>query len=253
MVAGRLLALLALPRLLRALQFPQRHLPTPLPFCSHEPVVRIGLLVLAFHQSRLIAQSLAVLLSGTPELLVFARERRQDSVVHVPLRGGQCLEEQADDPFVDRIRSDPRADRGPRELMQRVADVRWRSWVLHGHRVAGFPAVNPPVQQRLPRPRHPAVLLPLVRAGVVADHGPNSLVRDVVDDPLRQGVRESRPDLLGLRQGGAPSGTRQRNARIAARAPLVPGVRVGLARLVEATGMRSRIGSRSATSTEGGL
>jgi hypothetical protein len=69
-------------------------------------------------------------------------------------------------------------------------------------------------------------------------------VRDVVDDLLLQGVREPRPDLLGLRHGGVISWTRERNSRIVSRVHFVREVPILLAKLVERTGMRNRIVSR---------
>ena len=69
--------------------------------------------------------------------------------------------------------------------------------------------------------------------------------RDVVDRLLPQGLREPLPDVPGLRHDVSPSVTRERSSWMASRVHFVRGGRTWHgARLVEETGMRSRIVSR---------
>ena len=73
---------------------------------GHEAVVGVGLLELAFGQSRLVAEPFELLPSRPVDLLALLGERGHDPVVDVQLRGGQRLEEEADDVVVDRVAGD---------------------------------------------------------------------------------------------------------------------------------------------------
>ena len=69
--------------------------------------------------------------------------------------------------------------------------------------------------------------------------------RDVVDRLTPQGLRESLPDVAGPWHDVSPSVTKERSSRAASRVHFVRGGRIRSgARLVEETGMRSRIDSR---------
>ena len=69
--------------------------------------------------------------------------------------------------------------------------------------------------------------------------------RDVVDDLLFERLRERLPDFLWLRHGVSPSWTRERSSRMASWVHFVRGGGIWFtAKLVEETGMRSRIASR---------
>jgi len=68
---------------------------------------------------------------------------------------------------------------------------------------------------------------------------------DVFDRLVLQDLREPLPDVLGLRHDVSPSVTKERSSWTASRVHFVRGGRIWhVARLVEETGMRSRVVSR---------
>src|SRR6516165_7330136 len=86
-----LLLLVTKPRF-GVLELPQRRFPTPFQLGGHEAVVRVGLVVLPFGQTGLVAKTLDLLSLRLLQLLLVLAERGHGPAIEVQFHGRQGVE-----------------------------------------------------------------------------------------------------------------------------------------------------------------